>query len=43
MFNITKMNPAGLLAMATELDAFSAQAQSIIIEIIGGEVAVVEP
>ena len=37
-----KMNPAGLLAIAIEL-ALSAQAQSIINEIIGGEVAVVEP
>ena len=37
------MNPAGLLAIAIELDAFPAQAQSIINEIIGGEFAVVEP
>ena len=37
------MNPAGLLAIAIELDAFSAQAQPIIKEIIGGKVAVVEP
>ena len=36
------MNPAGLLAIAIELDAFSAQAQQIINEIIGVEVAVVE-
>ena len=43
MFYITKINPAGLLAIATELDAFPAQAQSIINEIIGGEFAVVEP
>ena len=37
------MNPDGLLAIAIELDAFSAQAQSIINDIIEGEVAVVEP
>ena len=43
MIWITKINTAGLRAIAIELDAFSAQAQSIINEIIGGEVAVVEP
>ena len=37
------MNTAGLLAIAIELDAFSAQAQSIINDIIVGDVAVVEP
>ena len=43
MIQITKKNPAGLLAIAIKLDAFSAQSQSIINEIIGGEVAIVEP
>ena len=43
MIYITKMNPAGLLVIAIELDAFSAQAPLIINEIIGGKVAVVEP